>query len=117
MNAKKIKIEAAEIGVPSATVIQEEVQVNEHLKNLTGRQRQNLFNIANKLKKGDYTADQALIMIKTGFGLSDADALTFLGIAQDEMNNEVVKVQQSNDKEKRFIEWVKANAVDVDDDD
>jgi hypothetical protein len=112
-----LKIEAAEIGLPSATVIQEEIQVNEHLKNLTGRQRQNLFNIANKLKKGDYTADQALIMIKTGFGLSDADALTFLGIAQDEMNNEVVKVQQSNDKEKRFIEWVKANAVDVDDDD
>jgi hypothetical protein len=112
-----LKIEAAEIGTPSATVIQEEIQVNEHLKNLTGRQRQNLFNIANKLKKGDYTADQALIMIKTGFGLSDADALTFLGIAQDEMNNEVVKVQQSNDKEKRFIEWVKANAVDVDDDD
>lgn len=112
-----LKIEAAEIGVPTATVIQEEVQVNEHLKNLTGRQRQNLFNIANKLKKGDYTADQALIMIKTGFGLSDADALTFLGIAQDEMNNDVVKVQQSADKEKRFIEWVKANAVDVDDDD
>jgi hypothetical protein len=112
-----LKIEAAEIGTPSATVIQEEIQVNEHLKNLTGRQRQNLFNIANKLKKGDYTADQALIMIKTGFGLSDADALTFLGIAQEEMNNEVVKVQQSADKEKRFIEWVKANAVDVDDDD
>jgi len=112
-----LKIEAAEIGTPSATVVQEEIQVNEHLKNLTGRQRQNLFNIANKLKKGDYTADQALIMIKTGFGLSDADALTFLGIAQDEMNNEVVKVQQSNEKEKRFLEWVKANAIDVDDDD
>lgn len=112
-----LKIEAAQIGLPTATIVQEEIQVNEHLKNLTGRQRQNLFNIANKLKKGDYTADQALIMIKTGFGLSDADALTFLGIAQDEMNNEVVKVQQSNEKEKRFIEWVKANAIDVDDDD
>ena len=112
-----LKIEAAEIGVPTATVIQEEVQVNEHLKNLTGRQRQNLFNIANKLKKGDYTADQALIMIKTGFGLSDADALTFLGIAQDEMNNEVVKVKQSNDKEKRFIEWATAKAIQIDDED
>ena len=112
-----LKIEAAEIGVPTATVIQEEIQVNEHLKNLTGRQRQNLFNIANKLKKGDYTADQALIMIKTGFGLSDADALTFLGIAQDEMNNDVVKVQQSNDKEKRFIEWATAKAIQIDDED
>lgn len=112
-----LKIEAAEIGVPTATVIQEEVQVNEHLKNLTGRQRQNLFNIANKLKKGDYTADQALIMIKTGFGLSDADALTFLGIAQDEMNNEVVKVQQSADKEKRFIEWATSRAIQIDDED
>ena len=112
-----LKIEAAEIGLPSATVVQEEIQVNEHLKNLTGRQRQNLFNIANKLKKGDYTADQALIMIKTGFGLSDADALTFLGIAQDEMNNEVVKVQQSNDKEKRFIEWATARAIQIDDED
>jgi hypothetical protein len=112
-----LKIEAAKIGLPSATVIQEEIQVNEHLKNLTGRQRQNLFNIANKLKKGDYTADQALIMIKTGFGLSDADALTFLGIAQDEMNNEVVKVQQSSDKEKRFIEWATARAIQIDDED
>ena len=112
-----LKIEAAEIGTPSATVVQEEIQVNEHLKNLTGRQRQNLFNIANKLKKGDYTADQALIMIKTGFGLSDADALTFLGIAQDEMNNEVVKVQQSSDKEKRFIEWATARAIQIDDED
>jgi hypothetical protein len=112
-----LKIEAAEIGTPSATVVQEEIQVNEHLKNLTGRQRQNLFNIANKLKKGDYTADQALIMIKTGFGLSDADALTFLGIAQDEMNNEVVKVQQSADKEKRFIEWATARAIQIDDED
>jgi hypothetical protein len=112
-----LKIEAAEIGLPTATVIQEEIQVNEHLKNLTGRQRQNLFNIANKLKKGDYTADQALIMIKTGFGLSDADALTFLGIAQEEMNNEVVKVQQSSDKEKRFIEWATARAIQIDDED
>jgi len=112
-----LKIEAAKIGLPSATVIQEEIQVNEHLKNLTGRQRQNLFNIANKLKKGDYTADQALIMIKTGFGLSDADALTFLGIAQDEMNNEVLKVQQSADKEKKFIEWATARAIQIDDED
>jgi len=112
-----LKIKAAEIGTPTATVIQEEIQVNEHLKNLTGRQRQNLFNIANKLKKGDYTADQALIMIKTGFGLSDADALTFLGIAQEEMNNEVVKVQQSSDKEKRFIEWATARAIQIDDED
>ena len=108
-----LKIEAAEIGTPSATVIQEEIQVNEHLKNLTGRQRQNLFNIANKLKKGDYTADQALIMIKTGFGLSDADALTFLGIAQDEMNNEVVKVQQSNERANLFLEWVRKNKIPI----
>jgi hypothetical protein len=108
-----LKIEAAEIGLPTATVIQEEIQVNEHLKNLTGRQRQNLFNIANKLKKGDYTADQALIMIKTGFGLSDADALTFLGIAQDEMNNEVVKVQQSNERANLFLEWVRKNKIPI----
>jgi hypothetical protein len=108
-----LKIEAAEIGLPSATVIQEEIQVNEHLKNLTGRQRQNLFNIANKLKKGDYTADQALIMIKTGFGLSDADALTFLGIAQDEMNNEIVKVQQSNERANLFLEWVRKNKIPI----
>ena len=112
-----LKIEAAEIGVPTATVIQEEVQVNEHLKNLTGRQRQNLFNIANKLKKGDYTADQALIMIKTGFGLSDADALTFLGIAQDEMNNEVVKVQQSNERANLFLEWVRKNKIPINNED
>ena len=112
-----LKIEAAQIGVPTATVIQEEIQVNEHLKNLTGRQRQNLFNIANKLKKGDYTADQALIMIKTGFGLSDADALTFLGIAQDEMNNEVVKVQQSNERANLFLEWVRKNKIPINNED
>ena len=56
-------------------------------------------------------------MIKTGFGLSDADALTFLGIAQDEMNNEVVKVQQSNERANLFLEWVRKNKIPINNED
>lgn len=58
---------------------QQETMVNEHLKNLTGKQSQQLDRIVRKFNKGDYTIDQAKAMMKAGFGLSDDDINTMLG--------------------------------------
>jgi len=58
--------------------------VNDHLKGLTGRQTQNLMRIVRNYDRGKITKDQALLMIKSGFGLSDEEALTFLGETNDQ---------------------------------
>jgi hypothetical protein len=58
--------------------------VNDHLKSLTGRQTQNLMRIVRNYDKGKITKEQALLMIKSGFGLSDEEALTFLGEVNDQ---------------------------------
>ena len=56
--------------------------VNEHLKGLSGRQTQNLMRIVRNYSSGKISKDQAMILITGGFGLSESDALSFLGIEE-----------------------------------
>jgi hypothetical protein len=77
--------------------------VNDHLKGLTGRQTQNLMRIVRNYDRGKITKDQALLMIKSGFGLSDEEALTFLGETNDQqfsidLSAEQTKILQLLDK-------------------
>jgi len=108
---------APKVDANGAPVVIQETIINEALKNLSGRQRQGLDSIVRKFNKGDYNQEQALIHIKS-FGFSDEDSLKYLGIVQDEIEKEnKIKVQQSNDKEKRFIEWATSRAIQIDDED
>lgn len=59
---------------------QDAAMVNDHLKGLTGRQTQNLMRIVRNYSSGKISKDQAMILITGGFGLSESDALSFLGI-------------------------------------
>jgi len=54
--------------------------VNDHLKNLTGKQMQQMNRIAKQFRDGKITQPQAAMQLKNGFGLSDADANDWLGI-------------------------------------
>lgn len=58
---------------------QQGMAVNEHLKNLTGRQYQNIQRIVSKYKKGINNREEAAMMLKNGFGLSDDDINVMLG--------------------------------------
>lgn len=54
-------------------------QVNDHLKNLTGKQMQGIDRIVRKYKAGTYSQAQAILLLKNGFGLTDQDCMDFLG--------------------------------------
>jgi hypothetical protein len=58
-------------------------EVNDHLKNLTGRQRANMDRIIRKFNKGEYTRQRAAWELKTSLGLSDEDINTILGTPQE----------------------------------
>jgi hypothetical protein len=56
-----------------------ETMVNEHLKNLTGRQSQQIDRIIRKFNSGNYTREQAKAMMSAGFGLTEEQINTMLG--------------------------------------
>jgi len=69
------------------TVVTDENLANENLKNLTGRQGQQIERVVRKYNSGAYTLEQAKIMLKGGFGLSDEEVTAMLGIKEDISSN------------------------------
>lgn len=59
------------VGTPAAPV-------NSNLQNMTGKQFQGMERIVKKYKKGTLTRDQAAMMLKNSFGLSEEDIITLL---------------------------------------
>lgn len=55
------------------------VAVNDNLKSMTGRQWQQMARIVREFSKGKITRDQAGMMLKSGYGLSDDEVMTMLG--------------------------------------
>lgn len=56
---------------------------NDSIKNLTGRQYQNVMRIVRQFTGGKLTKEQAALMLKNGFAFTDADVNTFLGLDTD----------------------------------
>lgn len=57
--------------------------VNESLKNLTGRQYQQLMRVVRQFSQGKITKQQASVMLSGGLGLSEAEINTMLGVDDD----------------------------------
>ena len=73
---------------------------NDSIKNLTGRQHQNVMRIVRQFSNGKLTKEQASLMLKNGFGFTDEDVNTFLGVDSDPLTEEEVKMfAQDNDDE------------------
>jgi hypothetical protein len=56
---------------------------NDSIKNLTGRQYQNVMRIVRQFTGGKLTKEQAALMLKNGFAFTDSDVNTFLGLDSD----------------------------------
>lgn len=61
-----------------------EAMVNENVKNLTGRQHQQLLRIIRQFGKGQITKEIATTLLKTSLGLGDSEVATLLSIDNDE---------------------------------
>jgi hypothetical protein len=75
-----------------------ELPTNDTIKNLTGRQHQNVMRIVRQFGSGKLTKAQASLMLKNGFGFTDNDVNSFLGIDDDPLtNDEIAKFSISED--------------------
>jgi len=74
------------------------VPMNDALKNLSGRQYQNVMRIVRQFGNGKLTKQQASLMLKNGFGFTDSDVDTFLGVDNDPLtDDEIQKFSLSQD--------------------
>lgn len=79
---EQLEIDAAKYQ-PVVTPDSVQPQVNENLKNLTGRQFQQLQRVLNKYRNGKLKKEEAVILLKNSYGLSDTDIETFLSEEQN----------------------------------
>jgi hypothetical protein len=76
---------------------------NDAIKNLSGRQYQNVMRIVRQFGNGKLTKEQAGLMLKNGFGFTDNDINVFLGLDDNPLtDDEVQKFSMSEDD--RMIE-------------
>lgn len=88
----------------SATPVQVPMQSNDTIKNLSGRQYQNVMRIVRQFGNGKLNKEQASLMLKNGFGFTDDDVNTFLGLDDNPLtDDEVQKFSMSEDE--RMIEY------------
>ena len=77
---------------------------NDAIKNLSGRQYQNVMRIVRQFGNGKLSKEQAGLMLKNGFGFTDNDVNVFLGLDDNPLtDDEVQKFSMSEDE--RMIEY------------
>lgn len=73
---------------------------NDAIKNLSGRQYQNVMRIVRQFGNGKLSKQQAALMLKNGFGFSDLDVNTFLGVDENPLTeDEIQKFSMSEDEQ------------------
>jgi len=63
----------------------EKVIINENIKGLKGREYQNLMRIVREYNKGKISRQQAIQMLKSGYGLSEEECGVWLGEDEEEL--------------------------------
>lgn len=88
------------IGTPADAPNPAQAQgVNENLKNLTGRQYQQLMRVIRQFSQGKITKEVAVTMLKGGLGLTDGDINSMLGIDDDPATEDVALSKHIADTE------------------
>ena len=88
---EKAGIDVAKYAPTEATqpsLNQEQVEVNDNLKNLSGRQYQHLMRVIRQYSQGKITKEIAVTMLKSGLGMNDNEINAMLGIDDDPMTED-----------------------------
>jgi DNA-binding Lrp family transcriptional regulator len=83
--------QAAQVSTPAP------MGANDALRNLTGRQYQNVMRIVRNFGNGKLNKEQATLMLKSGYGLSDDEVNAFLGVDDDPITDD--EINKFNDQE------------------
>lgn len=87
----------------NAVIENKEKLQNDAIKNLSGRQYQNIMRIVRNYGNGKLTKEQAALMLRNGFGLSDSDVNAFLGIDDNPLTDDEIQ-KFSEDKDERLVQ-------------
>jgi hypothetical protein len=80
-------------------------QINEAIKNLSGRQYQNVMRIVRQFGNGKLTKEQASLMLKNGFNFTEDDVNTFLGIDNSPLTDDEIQKFSTNEDERLIQEF------------
>lgn len=101
----------APVDANTGNLVASPANVNESLKNLTGRQYQQLMRVVRQFSQGKITKQQASVMLSGGLGLSEAEINTMLGVDDDpetedqfnEQEDEAVKIFEEYGEQREFF--------------
>ncbi len=88
---EKAGIDVAKYAPTEATqpsLNQQQVEVNDNLKNLSGRQYQQLMRVIRQFSQGKISKEIATTMLKSGLGMTDNEVNAMLGIDDDPMTED-----------------------------
>jgi DNA-binding Lrp family transcriptional regulator len=80
-------------------------QMNEAIRNLSGRQYQNVMRIVRQFGNGKLTKEQASLMLKNGFNFTDDDVNTFLGIDNSPLTDDEIQKFSTNEDDRLINEF------------
>lgn len=90
-------------GLPAEPQPVQQVE-NTAIKNLTGRQYQNVMRIVRQFGNGKLNKEQASMMLKSGFGFTDEDVNTFLGIDANPMTDDEPQKFSAEEDDERMVQ-------------
>lgn len=108
LNAGQVTSDGAVAVAEEIPVQNVEVKSNDALRNLTGRQYQNVMRIVRQFGTGKLTKAQASLMLKNGFGFSDFDVDTFLGVDDSPLTEDEVQKFSLTEDERLIMEFEKS---------
>lgn len=88
--------------------VTEQGMVNEHLKNLTGKQNQALQRIIRQYNKEQITRDQAAVMLRSSLGMGEEDIKVWLGFESQHTEEEVAEMFAACGEGKESFTMVKS---------
>lgn len=68
------------------------LSTNDNIKNLTGRQHQNIDRIVRKMQQGKLSKEQATMLLKSGYGLTDEEATQMLNPSQQFSDEDLISI-------------------------
>jgi DNA-binding Lrp family transcriptional regulator len=90
----------ASTSIKGLPTVEAPAQMNDSIKNLSGRQYQNVMRIVRQFGNGKLSKEQAGLMLKNGFGFNDNDVNTFLGIDDSPLTDDEVQKFSVNQDDK-----------------
>jgi hypothetical protein len=106
LEANQVTSDGAQ-AVTDTNQLEAPAQMNEAIRNLSGRQYQNVMRIVRQFGNGKLTKEQASLMLKNGFNFTDDDVNTFLGIDNSPLTDDEIQKFSTNEDDRLIEEFSK----------